>query len=454
MDERRVMSGYTTARDSRAKARLLAAVWLAGLVIGLPHFPVDRAAAANPFNPVEDPFAYLRRLLPSLCVAARDNLDSLSAKHPDFRFLGSDFGTDEAPPMRYDWRADYPWGSVRVTAMAPHRKLRRFTVEIWHNGKPQVMGLAGPVCRLGSGRQILYSETGKPESLAIYSSGFWRLISVEPFDAPVPPGEGHDGLRVGLIDTGVAYDQPFIAKHLARRSDGSLVGYDYWDEDPRPYDLHGGHSLFLPRRHGTLVASLLISEAPNVALVPYRFPNRDTTRLAALVEAAARDNVPIIAMPVGSTQKKTWLAFEAAARAHPDILFIMSAGNYGRDIDREAVYPASFGLANALVVTSSQWNGQLGEGSNWGAKSVDLMVPADRLMARDAQGKEREVGGTSMAASRVAALAARLAIANPDWRAAELKAAILAHAEPLPAGSGAWVRYGWIPKPDAIAPAR
>ena len=447
------MKGYHANRVSCAITFALAAVCLAGLATALQPVTAREALAANPPDAIDEPFAYLRGLVPKICVAAREDLNGVTTALPDFRFVGSSLGTQQAPSMRFDWRAERPWGSVRVTAMAPHRQLRRLTVEIWHDEKPQVMAIAGPICRLGSGRKIIYAEDGKPEAVAVYGSGFKHIVSIEPLDPPVPPGEGHNGLRVAMVDTGVAYDQPFVAERLARRPDGSLVGYDYWDEDPRPYDLDSGRSLFLARRHGTLVASLLLAEAPDIALVPYRVPSRNMTRMAALVEAANRDNVRIIGMPLGSNRKESWYAFEAAARAHPDILFVMSAGNYGRDIDRKPVYPASLGLANALVVTSTQRNGQLGDGSNWGAMSVDIMVTADGLAARDANGKKRMVSGTSMAASRVAALAARLAKANPDWRAAELKAAILAHAKPPPKNTRKWVRYGWISNPKGIAPS-
>ena len=62
-------------------------------------------------------------------------------------------------------------------------------------------------------------------------------------------------------------------------------------------------------------------------------------------------------MSLGSNHARDWDAFEGAARRHPDLLFIVSAGNNNRDIDIEPVYPASLTLKNMLVVTSSAGDG-------------------------------------------------------------------------------------------------
>ncbi len=48
----------------------------------------------------------------------------------------------------------------------------------------------------------------------------------------------------------------------------------------------------------------------------------------------------------------------------------------------------------------------------------------------------------------IPALAARLLEAHPDWRAPELKRAILAQARPSPDRQLPVVRYGWIPNPE------
>jgi hypothetical protein len=184
------------------------------------------------------------------------------------------------------------------------------------------------------------------------------------------------------------------------------------------------------------------------------------SRMADVVAAAAEAGAGIVMLPMGSTRQGDWLDFEEAARAQPQMLFIVSAGNDGRDIDARAssgggaaegraggrpLYPASLPLGNMIVVTSSDAAGVPAPGSNWGAVSVDLLVPAEHRRVTGFDGRPAEGSGSSFAVPRVAALAARLKAAHPDWQAADLKRAIFARAVAPPV-EGA-VAVGWIPDP-------
>ena len=173
-------------------------------------------------------------------------------------------------------------------------------------------------------------------------------------------------VRVALVDSGVNYELDAINRRLARRADGSLIGYDFWDMDELPYDANpdGRGNV---QRHGTRTASVLLREAPFVELVPYRYPRPDMQRMRHLIMHAAEHEVRIVGLPLGGNLQEEWAAFEAAAREHPGMLFIVSAGNNGRDIDRIPVYPAALDLPNTLVVTSADDFGLLAQGSNWGA---------------------------------------------------------------------------------------
>jgi len=271
----------------------------------------------------------------------------------------------------------------------------------------------------------------------------------EPLNPPVPPGRDPGGVAVALFDSGLNYALPTFAGRLARDGEGKALGYDFWELDERPFDNHPAGSPFFPVRHGTAVASVLLEEAPDARFLPFRYPRPEMSRMAAMVEAAAEAGARIVAMPMGSNQREDWAAFATAARAHPELLFVISAGNNGRDIDRSPVYPAALPLDNFLVVTSSDLAGRLAPGSNWGRESVDLMVPAEDLPIVDFTGRPGRGSGSSFAVPRLAALAARLLAANPAWRAPELKAAILARAQPLPGDGHSPVRHGWIPDPTA-----
>ena len=317
--------------------------------------------------------------------------------------------------------------------------------------RPALLAVADGACNVMAGRRIAYYADGMPRSIEFLPSGMDRAVRVEPLNPPVPAAPAHavegPGVRVGLVDSGVNYLLPEIASKLARDEDGALVGFDFQDLDARPFDADPARSAFHPRRHGTRTASLLLEEAPVAALVPYRYPRRDMSRMPDLVEHAAAADVRIMNISMGSRRRSEWAGFEAAARAHPAILFVVSAGNDDADIDETAVYPASLPLDNLLTVTSSEHSGLPARGSNWGRESVDLAVPAEQVLVTGFHGRVQEVSGSSYAAARVSAFAACLLAAHPDWTAPELKSAILARAEKPASDMVAYVGAGTLHDP-------
>ncbi len=259
-------------------------------------------------------------------------------------------------------------------------------------------------------------------------------------------------VRVGMVDSGVNYRLDEINRRLARAPDGQLIGYDFWEMDDLPYDSHPVNSGFFVQHHGTRSASLLLREAPAIELVPYRYPRPDMSRMQALVEHASRHGVDILGMPLGSNRAEDWGSFARAANAHPRMLFIVSAGNDGRDIDIDPVFPAVLGLDNMLVVTSAGDFVIPAEGVNWGRRSVDYLVPAERRVALDYSGQQTLVSGSSYAVSRVAALAARLKHENRDWDAAQIIDALRQRYRESSPDVFGWVGSGYIADPLAGAP--
>jgi subtilisin family serine protease len=272
-------------------------------------------------------------------------------------------------------------------------------------------------------------------------------------EPPVPPGRDPGGVTVALIDSGVNYTLPHIAPRLARDARGKLLGHDFDDGDNEPFDVvPGREGAAFALHHGTSVASILLREAPNVRLVPYRFNPRDFGSFAHIVEHIAKGPARIATMALGGSRQEDWRPFAEAAAAHPEILFIVSAGNDGRDIDHEPVYPASFDLQNMIVVTSSDDFGRTPDESNWGVKSVDISTPGEQITTRDHRGATRQASGSSYAVPRIAALAARLKEANPDWGTQALKSAVLAFAVSPPRAKAPRTRHGWIVNPALAGP--
>ena len=355
-------------------------------------------------------------------------------------------------PVRINVRLALPNGDeLELERRQAGAQLRQFRVSYFEaitgRHRPRLLAIADGTCTIRSGR--LLREIGDVWRFLDQLEG--DLVNVkwsETLQAPWPEGEDPGGIRVALIDSGLVYDLELFRNRLARDVDGRPLGYDYWDMDAYPYDGDTSRGPFLPIRHGTAVASILVREAPNAALVPYRYPRTDMKRMGDLVERAAHDGVRILAMPLGSRRVEDWHAFAQAVERH-DLLAVVSAGNDGRDIDADPVYPAALELTNVVTVTSADEFGRLAPGSNWGASSVDLMLPAENLEVIDFRGASVVASGSSYAVPRLAALAARILEREPDLTAAELKARIFARAVHSPYERSGILSAGWIPDPLA-----
>jgi subtilisin family serine protease len=308
--------------------------------------------------------------------------------------------------------------------------------------RPLFLAIADSDCSIHTARRLYYDHAGRPESLQDLDGALRPLGAAEPLNPPVPSGVNPVGIPVGVVDSGVNYLLPEIAARLARDPDGEILGYDYWDLDPRPFDVSPIPDPFFPGHHGTLTSSLVLEDAPVAKLVPYRYPRPAMARMAALIEDAPARGVRLMSLSLGSTSREEWLPFQKAAEEHSEMLFVVGAGNHGRNIDDHPVHPAAFTLANMIVVTSATADGRLTYGVNWGPSSVDLLVTGEDVLALDFDGQRRAVSGSSYATARVTALAACLLAGHPDWSITQLKAAIFHEAQATEPGV---VAQGFIP---------
>ncbi len=447
---RPAITTYHTAGARQLVRAHTAAIGLALLLSGI-GLPLE---AGKPVPRDRGPTARLRVAIEVGCKLAHADLEHMAAK------LGAAAGVEDAPVVVREtvigWRRHFVWNDgseIRLERIAPRGQLRRVSAEYWGSlatgRRPELMALAGPDCTIRLGRRLIYEDqTSKAKALQILDGSLTPTGVTEPVNPAVPDGEDPGGVAVAVVDAGVNYLLPELNARLARDSKGKILGYDFWDLDDRPFDANPARSVFFPQRHGTRTASIILREAPAARLIPYRYPRPDMSRMTALVGNAAANGVLIVNLSMGSNKHEDWDAFTHAAKAHPDMLFVVSAGNNGRDIDQQPVYPAVLPLDNIITVTSAELTGELAQGSNSGVRAVDLLVPGENLTVTGFDGRPVRVSGSSYAAARISAMAARLLAHHPDWRAAELKAAIFARALTPMLDKSAHVSQGFIPDPD------
>ena len=96
-----------------------------------------------------------------------------------------------------------------------------------------------------------------------------------------------------------------------------------------------------------------------------------------------------------------------------NMLFIVSAGNDGRNIDNEPVYPASYNSNNVVVVANVCSDGELNDTSNYGMKTVDISAPGTDIISTAPFNSYSYKTGTSMSVPYVAGVIA-LTYCNSD----------------------------------------
>jgi subtilisin family serine protease len=255
---------------------------------------------------------------------------------------------------------------------------------------------------------------------------------------------GHQKVVVAIIDTGVDYTNPDIAPNLWRNpgesgfdaqgrpkrangvdddKDGFVdneIGWDFVDNDNKPYDSHG---------HGTHIAGIIggagvrqiSGVSPDVSLMILKYYNpaaSGETNLQNTVKAiryAVAHHANIINYSAGgpSFSVEEYQAIKEAR--DKGILFIAAAGNEHQNADVFKYYPASYGLDNIISVTAIDADGKILPSSNFGAKTVHIAAPGKNIISSIPSAGMGPMTGTSQATAFVSGLAA-LALAASDFK--------------------------------------
>lgn len=249
------------------------------------------------------------------------------------------------------------------------------------------------------------------------------------------------GVRVAVLDTGVDLNHPLLAGRL-------LPGKDFVDGDNDPSEV------FNPALgawgHGTHVAGLIATVAPDARILPLRVLDVDGVGNAwvlaeAILYALDPDGNPntddgahIINLSLGSLTRTRLLdtiaQIASCAPAVPDdaigdrsdpgyrddetrcassrgALVIAAAGNDASGSLKE--YPAAEGAYGLLSVAATNSRGRLASFSNSGPW-IDMAAPGEAITSAAPGGLWATWSGTSMAAPLTAGTAALVRAASPS----------------------------------------
>ena len=204
------------------------------------------------------------------------------------------------------------------------------------------------------------------------------------------PGDGIDNDGNGYVD--------------------DVYGYDFHNNNGDPMDSNG---------HGTHCAGTIGAEAGNsigVAGVSWK-PQIMALKFLGASGGSTADAIRALdyAVMMGAQiSSNSWGgggysqalvdAIDAAAEANH--LFIVAAGNDGRDNEITPTYPCSYDRPNMICVASTDSANDISSFSNWGTTVVHIAAPGSRIYSTYPNNQYEFLSGTSMATPHVSGVAA------------------------------------------------
>ena len=201
------------------------------------------------------------------------------------------------------------------------------------------------------------------------------------------------------------------------------------------------------RGHGTCGASLIATGNPAVRLYNLRSTFFNAGGMAGVVEDAwiptiesvithlRDDGVRIVNMSWGGASEELEDALERGIAASPNVLFVVSAGNSGRDTGEDRRVLGDKTYDNVVLVGALDPQCEPTDFTSYG-DFVNLFAWGRRVPATTIGGLPDFFGGTSAAAPIVSGLAAKLLALDPSLTPTQLKQIMMDTGTELPGHPG------------------
>lgn len=246
-------------------------------------------------------------------------------------------------------------------------------------------------------------------------------------------------IKIGIADTGMH----FLHKDLDDNYDSKL-SYNFIHDVKNVYPEDEADSGSAAKMgHGTVMAGIIGAElnnkndgnggivgaAPECDIVSLKvmgsvIPDHPVKKSSVeafinAVEYARENNIKIINCSLGG--KLPSAAEKEAMSNAKDILFIISAGNNGEDLQESPMYPACYYNENSIVVASMDKDGNLWEYSNYGGPT-DIMAPGIDIISTYPDDRYFEnLAGTSISTPFVTAVCGLILSQDKDLSPADIK---------------------------------
>jgi Subtilase family len=268
----------------------------------------------------------------------------------------------------------------------------------------------------------------EPELMNLGAAAAWQQVPVD------------SSIVTAVIDTGVDGGHPDLQENVLRNGiDFTCNSNNNCGNDTSDQVGHGTHMAGIIAGVGHDNGRGTVGVAWNTNILPLRITTVTVAsdfQGAEAIEAAITSKVDVINASWDEPCELPLVKKAMADAQDQGILFVVAAGNKGRDVKEagKETYPAFYGGAKALVVMAVDANDKLESISNWGQNSVDIAAPSKAFATMRMSGRcnstmfgcyDEISPCTSAAAAYVSGAAALLKSAHPHWRAEWLKTQLI-----------------------------
>lgn len=247
-----------------------------------------------------------------------------------------------------------------------------------------------------------------------------------------------EGVSIGIADTGVNY------KHVNLKGTVDLKrSYNFLHDmrDILPIDelnlsdtrmnVHGTHIAGVINASEDFKQGIIgvapLAKVVSLKILGSRIPDhpiyRQATDAFVRVIAYAKENdIKIINCSFGGQEPS--MVEKAAMLEAKELLFVIAAGNKGRDLNLYKQYPACYNVPNSIVVAATDHNGALFENSNYGA-GVDIGAPGYKIIGAFKDDEYVLASATSIAAGFVSGVCGLVWAVNPNLTAEQVKEKVI-----------------------------